>query len=483
MSYLKHFALAIPPFASTPDPSFFFPSHDYSNIVASLEFAIRRDFGIVKLVGEDGTGKTTLSRLLQGNLARDDAAVAMLDARAAGRILPALCACFGLQPEADHFEALRRYLLSQHHFGRLTVAIIDEAHHLEPDDFKALVRLERLEAEKKKLLQIVLLGHSQLDERLALPESGELARYIVFSLATQPLNEEESRRYLLHRLRLARPPETEDEPQVFADTALEQLARWGGGKPYVLNLLAESALQKAGEEGAKLVLPSHVLAAARAYPGLVSGRPSRLSLLRGIPWSVPLLTLALVLSVITALLTWKRESRSVVDMPPPPPAVVAPVEAPKPVPPPTPPKVEAAKPIPAPPPAAKIEPPKVEAPKPPSTPPTPPKVEAPKVEPPKVEPPKVEAKPVVAPQPEPKPQMVVKPKPKPVVKPVVKAAPSPVEQAPPPSHPGQISPDDAAPPPPVPAPAAVPPPAASQQDIDLQDAKQAGSGVYPGKHR
>lgn|GEM_PF-2664807 len=469
MSYLKHFALAIPPFASTPDPSFFFPSHDYSNIVASLEFAIRRDFGIVKLVGDDGTGKTTLSRLLQSNLAHDDAAVAMLDARAAGRILPALCACFGLQPEADHFEALRRFLLSQHHFGRLTVAIIDEAHHLEPEDFKALVRLERLDVEKKKLLQIVLLGHSQLDERLAQPEGSELARYIVFSLATQPLNEEESRRYLLHRLRLARPPEAEDEPQVFADTALEQLARWGGGKPYVLNLLAESALQKAGEEGAKLVLPSHVLTAARAYPGLVSGRPSRLSLLRGVPWSVPLLAMALVMSVIIALLTWKRESRPVDLPPPPPPAVVAPVEAPKPVPPPAPPKVEAPKPVPAPPPAAKIEPPKVEAPKPPPAPPAAPKVE----------PPKVEA--VPAPQPEPKPQVVAKPKAKPVVKPVVKAAPSPVEQAPPPSHPGQVSPDDAAPPPPMPAPVATP--TASPQEIDLQDAKQAGSGVYPGKHR
>jgi hypothetical protein len=256
---------------------------------------------------------------------------------------------------------------------------------------------------------------------------------------------------------------------VFADTALEQLARWGGGKPYVLNLLAESALQKAGEEGAKLVLPSHVLTAARAYPGLVSGRPSRLSLLRGVPWSVPLLAMALVMSVIIALLTWKRESRPVDLPPPPPPAVVAPVEAPKPVPPPAPPKVEAPKPVPAPPPAAKIEPPKVEAPKPPPAPPAAPKVE----------PPKVEA--VPAPQPEPKPQVVAKPKAKPVVKPVVKAAPSPVEQAPPPSHPGQVSPDDAAPPPPMPAPVATP--TASPQEIDLQDAKQAGSGVYPGKHR
>jgi len=471
VTYLDHFFLAIPPFASTPDPSFFFPSHNYSNIVASLEFAIRRDFGIVKLVGEDGTGKTTLSRLLQDNLARDHATVAMLDARAAGRILAALCECFGLQAEADPFESLKRFLLSQNHFGRLTVAIIDEAHHLEPEDFKALVRLERLDVEKKKLLQIVLLGHSQLDERLELPDSGELARYIVFSLATQPLNDEECRRYLLHRLRLARPPvetEAEEFPPVFSDAALEQLARWSGGVPHVLNLLAESALQKAFVEGVKLVQSAHVLKAARAYPNLVAGRPSRLALLR--TGRKFFLILALVVALVSAVATLVevRERRLPSEPPPP-----VPVEQPKP---------EPVKPEPVKPEPAKVEPPKVQAPPPvPASAPAP----APKPEPAKVVAPPAPpvVAPVVAPQPKPeqkpaKPNQVKPVMPKPVKVAPVKAAPAgpqPVpEEAPAPSNPGQISPDDAAPPPPV---------AAPKPDVDLNDAMKAGSGVYPGQRR
>ena len=469
MTYLDHFSLAIPPFASTPDPSFFFPSHNYSNIVASLEFAIRRDFGIVKLVGEDGTGKTTLSRLLQDNLARDHATVAMLDARASGRILAALCECFGLQAEADPFESLKRFLLSQNHFGRLTVAIIDEAHHLEPEDFKALVRLERLDVEKKKLLQIVLLGHSQLDERLEMPDSGELARYIVFSLATQPLNDEECRRYLLHRLRLARPPvetEAEEFPPVFSDAALEQLARWSGGVPHVLNLLAESALQKAFVEGVKLVQSAHVLKAARAYPALVAGRPSRLALLR--TGRKFFLFLALIVALVSAVATLVelREHRLSSEPPPPP----VPVEQPK---------VDVPKPEPVKPEPPKPEPPKVQAPPPvpaPALAPAP----APKPEPVQVVAPP--APPVVAPVAVPQPQPEQKPvRPRPVkpVKPkpvkVAPAVPQPVpEEAPAPSNPGQISPDDAAPPPLV---------AAPKPDVDLNDALKAGSGVYPGHRR
>lgn len=472
MTYLDHFSLAIPPFASTPDPSFFFPSHNYSNIVASLEFAIRRDFGIVKLVGEDGTGKTTLSRLLQDNLARDHATVAMLDARASGRILAALCECFGLQAEADPFESLKRFLLSQNHFGRLTVAIMDEAHHLEPEDFKALVRLERLDVEKKKLLQIVLLGHSQLDERLEQQESGELARYIVFSLATQPLNDEECRRYLLHRLRLARPPvqaEAEEFPPVFSDAALEQLARWSGGVPHVLNLLAESALQRAFGEGSKLVQSAHVLKAARAYPSLVAGRPSRLALLRA--GRKFFLILALIVALIAAVTTLVelREHRAPTELPPP-----APLEQPK---------VDVPKPEPVKPEPPKVEPPKVQAPPPPPPPPPATKPEPPKVvappPPPPVVAPVAEPQPVAKPQPKPEPKLPPKPvKPKPVKAAPVKAAPvAPkpvVEEAPAPSNPGQISPDDAAPPPPV---------AAPKPDVDLNDALKAGSGVYPGQRR
>lgn len=595
VNHLAHFGLAIPPFASTPDPSFFFPSHDYSNIVASLEFAIRRDFGIVKLVGGDGTGKTTLSRLLQGNLVVDHGAVAMLDARAAGRILSALCASFDVHPGSDPFEALRRHLLSQHHFGRLTVAIIDEAHRLDADDFENLLKLERLEIEKKKLLQIVLMGDPLLDERLKEPEAGDLARHIVFSLSTNPLAEAEACRYVLHRLRLARPlrtAETEDEAevQIFSEPALEQLARWSGGVPQVLNLLAEWAMQRAFEENARLVQPSHVLAAARAYPGLVVGRPSRLSLLRPGRRRVRFLTILLILALgVMGVTLWARQNgfwessqtvsqpmvlptvppsvpASPVQMAPPAPVAPAPVApapvtpapvvpvpavpepamAPKPVPQPVaprkpvePPAAESAKPVTPEPPAKPVaKAPEISKPAEPAKPVAAPKSE----EPPKAlvppSPPVTVSKPVqaepakteiTAPPPASSDVPVTKPVTKPEAKPARKAAPKPDGQEPSStksvketpskegavpaapqekaapekvlpqkvlpeevlpektlkaSPPAQISPDDAAPPPPgVPAPVQAPAGKSSSEDIDLNDALKAGSGVYPGHKR
>lgn len=444
--YLKHFALAIQPFSSAPDPSLLFLSHNYSNIVASLEFAVRRGFGIVKLVGEDGTGKTALSRLLQGKLTHNDAVVVTLDGRkSSGHVPAALCECFGLQDKTDPFEDLYRYLLSQHHFGRLTVVIIDEAHCLDPQDFNALVRLESMEIEKKKLLQIVLLGHSQLDECLDLPENNALSRCIVFSLSTQLLNEEESRRYLLHRLHLAREPGVEEEQPVFADTALDQLARWGGGKPYTLNLLAEDALRRAGEEKASLVSLSHVMASIRDNSDQLDAQPGR-SL-----WRLPRLSRRMaLLAVVVALLVSALALVSSVDL------TMGRTDGMS--------QPEAA----------------VSA----IAPAAPPKIETPPASPPP---------PVVSTVPEPVPVMAP-----PVIKeaPPLEAGPSkvyppasskkaeagrkparrsgPVENRPEalPAVPSSIMPDSAAPTPPAPA--------ASLRNTDVIDALRAGSGSYPG---
>lgn len=474
VDYLAHFNLALPPFAPTADPSFYFPVHDHSNIVASLEFAIRRDFGIVKLVGETGTGKTLLSRMVTAGLSNGQAAVAYLDARAAGRMMAALCDGFSLSVKGDPYDCLRAFLIKQNHTGSLAVAVIDEAQHLELEDFLALLRLETLEIDKKKLLQIILLGDTSLDERLTQPGLQTLNSHIVFSLSTRPLAEAEARRYLLHRLHLAHRPEVMEQP-IFSEAALDQLARSSGGLPNLLNLLADRALQAAVAEGAKMVQVSHAAQAIKAFPGLVVKKPTWLDK-RGLTIG---LSLALVLALAWLGWVWSHRLPPLepvaapikAEVPPPVPAKIEPPPVktePAPLPPVVPVKPEAP---PAPP--AKIDPAPAPAPA-----PAPVKVEQPPAPPVKIEPPPAAAKIEPAPQSEPsapppaKSKVKAKPTPKPKAK-AVEVAPA----APPkPAVPTVISPDDDAPPPPMPAP---------QKPVENDEVKaqNAGSGVYPGTKR
>jgi len=158
----EHFGLAAPPFAEAPDVSFFCPLHDQTNLLASLEFAFKRGFGIVKLLGEEGTGKTLISRVLVASLGAG-AAVGTVDARAAGRLLPALCQAFGVSPEPDPLESLRQFVIGLN--GQLALAVIDEAHRLEDAYLRALSRIDSLFPDKRKPLQVLLLGQPSLDEQ------------------------------------------------------------------------------------------------------------------------------------------------------------------------------------------------------------------------------------------------------------------------------------------------------------------------------
>lgn len=272
MPYLAHFALASPPFGLTPNTEQYFPTANNTHILQSLQYAAQERGGILKVVGDVGTGKTMLCRLLlrallktgstlRGTAAPDAAAVAYLNApQPDGEwLLSSLCMEFGLDGEGRRAQLMHRlntFLLEKHAEGRPCVVVVDEAQALGAEGLEAIRLLSNLETETAKLLQIVLFGQPELDALLARPDLRQINQRIAFSFSTQPLSEAEAESYLQHRVRCARVPGLGFP--VFDQAALRLLARASRGVPRVLNILADKTLLIAYGEGAMPAGASHV---------------------------------------------------------------------------------------------------------------------------------------------------------------------------------------------------------------------------------
>jgi MSHA biogenesis protein MshM len=273
MPYLAHFGLTDHPFTLTPNIDYYYPTQENANLIASLDFALRRDSGIIKIVGEVGTGKTLLCRLLMKRL-EDSEAVAYINAPQADAqsILHTICEEFGVELPADGaspYTALNRFLVEEHAKGRLAVVVVDEAQHLGKAGLEAIRLASNLETEKRKLLQIVLFGQTELDDLLRDPDLRQLNQRLVFTFATKSLTAAETRRYVNHRLAVSR-RDGVDYP-IFSDAALSAIAQASRGIPRVVNILADKSLLVAFSDGSPTVQRKHAREAIRDTSGLVSG--------------------------------------------------------------------------------------------------------------------------------------------------------------------------------------------------------------------
>lgn len=272
MPYLAHFGLTDHPFALTPNTDYYYPTQENANIIASLDFALRRDTGIIKIVGEVGTGKTLLCRLLVNKLIDSDA-VAYINAPQAdaGSIVRAVCREFAIDAaalEESPYAALNRFLVEEHVKGRMAVVVVDEAQHLGKAGLEAIRLVSNLETETSKLLQIVLFGQTELDELLQDPSLRQLNQRVVFSFQTKPLTQAEAKRYIAHRIRVSRREGIEYD--IFNDAALTAIAVASGGIPRVVNILADKSLLVAYSAGTPTVQRAHALEAIRDTPNLVT---------------------------------------------------------------------------------------------------------------------------------------------------------------------------------------------------------------------
>jgi MSHA biogenesis protein MshM len=271
--YLGHFALREAPFSITPDTDFYFAHEGALATLNTLLVALRSGEGFLKVVGELGCGKTVLCRQLLKTL-QQECVTAYIPNPDMGPddLLCALAVELGLTivaPVNRHtlMSDIHHCLLDHAAAGRRVVVCIDEAQAIPVRSLESLRLLSNLETEKRKLVQLVLLGQPDLDTKLARPEIRQLLQRITFSEYLGPMAAPSVGAYVRHRLSRAAQDEHTDL-DVFTPGALKEIARQSSGVPRLINVLAHKCLILAYGQGLHRVDAGHVQLAAADTPGL-----------------------------------------------------------------------------------------------------------------------------------------------------------------------------------------------------------------------
>jgi MSHA biogenesis protein MshM len=255
--YLEHFKFKELPFTITPNVGFFCHLKGHQAALNTLLFSLRSGEGFIKIVGEVGAGKTLLCRKLLGSLDNKfvTAYIPNPDLNPT-ELRRALARELGLEPAAlqDQHELLALIndrLLSLHAGGKQIVLLIDEAQAIPPESLETLRLLTNLETETTKLLQVVLFGQPELDERLNQPNFRQLKQRISFSYYLPLMTREDLDNYLFHRLSTA----GYTFGGLFTNKARNALYQASKGVPRIVNILCHKALLAAYGRGENHVTP------------------------------------------------------------------------------------------------------------------------------------------------------------------------------------------------------------------------------------
>jgi len=242
--YCAHFGLREKPFSLSPDPRYFFLSESHREALAHLLYGIEQGEGFIAIIGEVGTGKTTLCRALIQRLGQGTEIAFLWNPELSGLdLLRAISHEFALPSEGRSLgqlqEQLNRFLLEKKREERRVLLVIDEAQNLSDQTLEQIRLLSNLETDRFKLLQIVLLGQPELEVRLGRDELRQLRQRIGVWWRLAPLSQQETGEYVAHRLRIASGGQG---TQLFASAALREVYRRSGGIPRLVNAICDRAL-------------------------------------------------------------------------------------------------------------------------------------------------------------------------------------------------------------------------------------------------
>jgi general secretion pathway protein A len=257
--YKSFFKLQSSPFGTSPDPRFLYMMPHTREALACLEYGISARKGFTVLTGEVGTGKTTLLRRALSSFSNRRVSTAfvfnprleVLD------FLEFVLTDFGIVPatrtKSGMLLQLNRWLIERFRMEETCVVVVDEAQNLSWDLLEEIRLLTNLETSSEKLLQIVLSGQPELDEKLRHPSVRQLRQRVSLWCRTQALTERQTHAYVAERLRIAgatRP--------LFSNEALDLVHRYSRGIPRIINLVCEHALIVGYVEQIQQITPSIV---------------------------------------------------------------------------------------------------------------------------------------------------------------------------------------------------------------------------------
>ncbi len=261
--YEEYFGLKRPPFKISPDTSMFFEGGKRGDILEALVYAIHRGEGIIKVVGEVGSGKTMLCRMLQLRLPKSVEIIYIANPSVSAEdILFVIANEMGLPAAKDASKhevvnMLQEYLLQRHIEDKQVVLFIEEAQGMPLDTLEEIRLLSNLETDQHKLLQIILFGQPELDENLAKKSIRQLRERITHSFDLSPLTVGEIHQYLNFRMRQV----GYTGPELITGRLAKNVARYSNGLLRRINIIADKILLSAYAEGTHSLTRRHVIKA------------------------------------------------------------------------------------------------------------------------------------------------------------------------------------------------------------------------------
>lgn len=324
--YEKFYGLKEPAFSLTPDPAFLFLNKRSKDALETILYGIQRREGFAVIIGDVGTGKTTLCWALLEKLARENIRTALIQNPMLSEtdVLKSILQDLGVQPEHPSswpdssnqegrrkvfdtswmqgmnkkqlIDRLNMFLAERAQENVFTVLIIDEAQNISMTLLEQLRLLSNLETAKKKLLQIIFVGQLELDRKLRLPSLRQLNQRISVRFETRTLSKEDTERYIRHRLAVAGGARM----LRFGAGALRAIWRRSKGYPRLINLICDRTLLAGYMERSTVISRNLVRRAAATLEGREEEEP-RIDLgyiRRIIPFMVGGILLLAFLSVV-----------------------------------------------------------------------------------------------------------------------------------------------------------------------------------------
>jgi general secretion pathway protein A len=244
--YKQFYGLTRSPFEISPDPKFYCPTPLHNEALASLLYGIKKRRGFVVTTGEVGTGKTLLLQCLMQWLNNSQIAFShVFNPRLTViEFLQYFCSDLGLPADDKNKSALlvqlNQYLIDRYRKGSTTVLIVDEGQLLDWEVLEEIRLLTNLETGQQKLLQIILVGQPELEDKLDSPNLRQLKQRIAFRCRLEPLSQEDLKKYVYRRLEVAGAHSRATE--LFPEAALARILRYSKGIPRLINTICESSL-------------------------------------------------------------------------------------------------------------------------------------------------------------------------------------------------------------------------------------------------
>lgn len=254
MMYDEIFGLNEPPFQLTPDPQFLFASPQHTRAKAYMESTVVLADGFVVLTGDIGCGKTTLLESFIAELPGDVILAHVAQTQLSPvEFLQAMLVELGFEPfdmgKVEMLTQLKQFLVERYSEGKKVLLVVDEAQNLSKKVLEEIRLLSGIEAQKEKVLRVILAGQPELSDKLDSRRLEQLVQRVRLRFHLSALSKREIRNYIEHRLNVA----GANDREIFEEETFDRIFRYSGGIPRLVNILCDTALLCASADERRVV--------------------------------------------------------------------------------------------------------------------------------------------------------------------------------------------------------------------------------------